>query len=97
VSVVGNDATCGGAEFRAGQLVTTHSLVRANGVLIRHKARLISRPGIIAVGVGASADQQGEAAIVIYVNQAVIPLPPLPASIEGIQVRVELTDEFVAR
>ena len=57
----------------------------------------MSRRGIVAVGVGASADQPGEAAIVIYVNQAAVRLPPLPASIEGIPVRIELTDEFVAR
>jgi hypothetical protein len=53
--------------------------------------------GIVAVGIGASAEQPGEAAIVIYVDQAVIPAPPLPTTIEGIPVRIELTDQFVAR
>jgi hypothetical protein len=97
VSVVGNSATCGGFEFSAGQVVSAQSLLRANSVAIRHKTRLMSLRGIIAVGVGASAEQPGEAAIVIYVDQAVIPATPLPTTIEGIPVRIELTDQFVAR
>jgi hypothetical protein len=97
VSIVGNNATCGGVEFSTGQAVSLESVALANAVTVRHKARLMSRPGIVAVGVGASADQPGNAAIVIYVNQAAVPLPSLPASIEGVPVRVELTDEFVAR
>jgi hypothetical protein len=97
VRIMGNNATCGGAQFSTGQTVSPQSMFRANAVAVRHKARLMSRPGIVAVGIGASVDQPGEAAIVIYVNQAAIPLPPLPASIEGIPVRIELTDEFVAR
>jgi hypothetical protein len=97
VSIVGNNVTCGTAEFTNGQTVSRESMLRANAVAIRHKAGIMSRRGIVAVGVGASADQPGEAAIVIYVNQAAVPPPPLPTSIEGIPVRIELTDEFVAR
>jgi hypothetical protein len=97
VSVVGNGATCGGFEFSAGQVVSAESLLRANSVAIRHKTRLMSTRGIIAVGVGASPEQPGGAAIVIYVDQAVIPAAPLPTTIEGIPVRIELTDQFVAR
>jgi hypothetical protein len=97
VSVVGSSATCGGFEFSGGQVVAAESLVRANSVAIRHKAHLMSTRGIVAVGIGASAEQPGEAAIVIYVDQAVVPAPPLPTAIEGIPVRIELTDQIVAR
>jgi len=97
VSVVGSSATCGGFEFSGGQIVSAESLLRANSVAIRHKANLMSARGIVAVGIGASAEQSGEAAILIYVDQAVIPAPPLPTPIEGIPVRIELTDQFVAR
>ena len=97
VSVVGNSATCGGFAFSGGQIVSAESLARANSVAIRHKASLMSTRGIVAVGIGASAEQSGDAAIVIYVDQALVPAPPLPTTIEGVPVRIELTDQFVAR
>jgi hypothetical protein len=97
VRIVGNNATCGTAELTPGQAVSSESLLRANAIASRYKARLMSRPGIIAVGVGVSPDQPNQATIVIYVNEAAVPVRPLPVSIDGIPVRIELTDEFVAR
>jgi hypothetical protein len=54
-------------------------------------------PGVIGAGIGPSGRDDGEAAIVVYVNKDAPNRAPLPDSIEGIPVTVILTDEFVAR
>jgi hypothetical protein len=97
VRIVGNNATCGTGELSSEHALSPESLLRADSVASRHKARLMARSGIIAVGIGTSVDQPNQAAIVIYVNKSAVPLPALPVSIDGIPVRIELTDEFVAR
>jgi hypothetical protein len=51
----------------------------------------------MGVGVGLSDRADGEGAIVVYVNKDSADKPFLPDSIEGIPVRVVLTDQFVAR
>lgn len=66
---------------------------RASAVLENHRANLMFTPGVIGAGVGASGN---EAAIVVYVNKNAA-RPVLPDSLEGVQVTVILTDEFVAR
>ena len=70
---------------------------RASAILENHRANIMFQPGVIGVGVGASARTDGEAAIVIYVNKDAGQKPILPDSIEGIPVTVVLTDEFIAR
>ena len=70
---------------------------RALNVLEQHRAVLMSTPGIIGAGIGASGRADGEAAIIIFVNKDAGQRPFVPESIDGIPVNVILTDEFVAR
>jgi hypothetical protein len=70
---------------------------RALAVLENHRANLMFTPGVIGAGIGPSGRDDGEAAIVVYVNKDAPNRAPLPDSIEGIPVTVILTDEFVAR
>ena len=70
---------------------------RALAVLEQHRANLMFTPGIIGAGIGASGRADGEAAIIIFVNQNASHRPFVPDSIDGIPVTVILTDEFVAR
>lgn len=70
---------------------------RASAILENHRANLMFQPGVIGAGVGESGRADGEAAIVIYVNKDAGVKPILPDSLEGIPLRVILTDEFVAR
>jgi hypothetical protein len=68
----------------------------ASAALERSRADLMSRPAVIGAGVGASEEDDQEAAIVIYVDRTAGFRPLLPESVEGVRVRVVLTDPFVA-
>ena len=70
---------------------------RATAILEQHRETLMSTPGIIGAGIGASGRADGEAAIIIFVNKDAGQRPFVPESIDGIPVTVILTDEFVAR
>jgi hypothetical protein len=56
---------------------------------------LMSRKGVIGVGVGSRDDNPTEAAIVVYVDQT-RKLPSLPRKINGVRVKVVPTEPFVA-
>jgi len=68
----------------------------ASAALERSRADLMSRPAVLGAGVGASEEDDQEAAIVIYVDRTAGFRPQLPESVEGVRVRVVLTDPFVA-
>jgi hypothetical protein len=70
---------------------------RVSAVLENHRANLMFQPAVMGVGVGLSDRADGEGAIVVYVNKDAANKPFLPDSIEGIPVKVVLTDQFVAR
>jgi Peptidase family S64 len=57
---------------------------------------LLSRPGVIGVGVGSMDDSPTEAAIVVYVDQNASGVR-LPRRINGLRVKVVRTEPFVAR
>jgi hypothetical protein len=57
---------------------------------------LLSRTGVIGVGVGARDEDQTEAAIVIYVDRTTGVSGRLPRRINGVRVKVVYTDQFVA-
>ncbi|HEX6728740.1 MAG TPA: hypothetical protein VF074_01960 [Pyrinomonadaceae bacterium] len=69
---------------------------RATAVLERHRANLMFQPGVIGAGVGAGSDDNLEAAIVVYVDKTSNARPQLLESLDGIRVKVVLTDPFVA-
>jgi hypothetical protein len=82
----------GGAMRELPQQAIEH----ASAVLERSRADLMSRPAVLGAGVGASEADEQEAAIVIYVDRTAGFRPQLPESVEGVRVRVVLTDPFVA-
>lgn len=70
---------------------------RASAVLELHRARLMATPGVIGAGVGATAEDEVEAAIVVYVDRTSPGnRPQFAPSLDGVAVRVVLTDPFVA-
>jgi hypothetical protein len=69
---------------------------RATAVLELHRANLMFQPGVIGAGVGAASDDNIDAAIVIYVDRTSNERPVLADSLDGIPIRVVLTDPFVA-
>jgi hypothetical protein len=69
---------------------------RANDAKERYADQLMSRPGVIGVGVGNTEDGKGPA-VVMYMD-ANTPGPPfVPAQLDGVPVRVIRTDAFVSR
>jgi hypothetical protein len=69
---------------------------RASAVLELHRNNLMSTPGVIGAGVGASADNDTQAAIVVYVDRTNSARPVFAQSLDGIPVKVVLSDPFVA-
>ena len=69
---------------------------RATAALDARRNDLMSRPGVIGVGVGQSETNPAEAVIVIYVDRTAGARPTLPSSVSGHRVTVVDTDPFVA-
>lgn len=63
------------------------ALERATSARDAHAAELLAYPEVQAVGVGASYDGPGEAAILLFVNQGQ-PTTRFPAAAEGIRTRI---------
>jgi hypothetical protein len=75
----------------------TQASARANAVLERHRANLMFQDGVIGAGVGfASDDDENNAAIVVYVDRTGPGRPTIGASLEGVPVRLVMTDPFIA-
>jgi hypothetical protein len=72
------------------------AVLHASQVLEQHRDNLMNTPLVLGVGVGRSDENDTDAAIVVYVNKTTGARPFLPKSLDGVKVRVELTDEFVA-
>jgi hypothetical protein len=70
-----------GTEFVKGQIAKS-----------QHAEELMANPAIIGVGVGASSDAPGQAAVVVYVEQG--KSATIPAEIDGVRTRVIVTDRF---
>ncbi|HSE33489.1 MAG TPA: hypothetical protein VLA93_18090 [Pyrinomonadaceae bacterium] len=70
---------------------------RASAILERHRANLMMMDGVIGAGVGlASDDNDDTAAIIVYVDRTGNGRPVLASSIEGVPVRMIMTDPFIA-
>ena len=74
----------------------SQAAARASAVLELHRANLMFQPGVIGAGVGAASDDNVDGAIVVYVDRTSRERPVLAESIDGIPVRLILTDPFVA-
>ncbi len=69
---------------------------RASAVLEMHRANLMATPGVIGAGVGATPDDDVEPSIVVYVDRTSPGRPQFSPALDGVAVRVVLTDPFVA-
>ena len=97
VSFVGS--TCTGSpmeEFGAQPMqLPQQALDHASRVLEQNRHDLMSRPGVLGVGLGALEDNSAPA-IVVYVDKTSSATPLLPAQIDNVPVRVVMTDPFIA-
>lgn len=84
----------GGRQMRE---LPEQAAARANAVLERHRANLMFQDGVIGAGVGVASDDDDQtAAIVIYVDRTGTGRPVIGPSIEGVPVRLVMTDPFIA-
>jgi len=67
----------------------------ASRVLEKNRHDLMSRPGVLGVGLGATEDNSTPA-ILIYVDQTSSVQPQLPQNIDRVPIRVIFTDPFIA-
>jgi len=69
---------------------------RASAVLDLYRDSLMATAGVIGAGVGATAEDEVEPAIVIYVDRTAPGRPQFAPALNGVAVRVVVTDPFVA-
>jgi hypothetical protein len=96
VGVVGGSsgtsaASAGIQSFRLPPQAVDH----AGMVLEQNRHDLMSKPGVLGVGLGATEDDS-EAAVIVYVDQTSFARPQLPDRVENLPVRVIFTDPFIA-
>ncbi|MFY9553334.1 MAG: hypothetical protein WAV20_15640 [Blastocatellia bacterium] len=72
------------------------SVERAMNAMHAREFDLMSRPGIIGVGVGASDDGSTEASIVVYIDVNSNASAKVPRRINGVRVKKVFTDPFIA-
>jgi hypothetical protein len=72
------------------------SIDRATSAMRTREADLMSRPGIIGVGVGASDTDPNEASIVVYIDANSQLTSRVPRQINGVRVQRVFTEPFVA-
>ena len=97
VSFVGGTCTStalqpsGGQELQLPQQAIDH----AAKVLEQNRHELMSKPGVLGVGLGALEDNS-QAAVIVYVDKTSSAKPQLPERLDDVPVRVILTDPFIA-
>jgi hypothetical protein len=67
----------------------------AGKVLEQNRYDLMSKPGVLGVGVGALEDNS-QAAVIVYVDKTSSAKPQLPERVDNVPVRVIFTDPFIA-
>ena len=72
--------------------VSSAEVLRARAAKEQHAATMMSDPSIVGVGVGASHDDPGAAAVVVFVEKG--KQVDVPAEIEGVRTRIIETDRF---
>jgi hypothetical protein len=74
-------------------------VAKALQVQFEHEGELMRRANVIGVGVGSAENDPTQAVLMVYISlpEAGQAAPSFPTSIDGVPVRVELTDPFVAQ
>jgi len=70
------------------------ALDHASRVLEQNRHDLMSRPGVLGVGLGALEDNS-QPAIVVYVDKTSRSMPQMPAQVDKVPVRIVMTDPFI--
>jgi len=101
VSFVGGTCTSSPAQSAQssgaeGLQLPEQAVEDAGKVLEQHRYDLMSRPGVLGTGVGASDADAQQAAIVVYVDKTAAVQPQLPTHVDGVPVKAHMTDPFVA-
>jgi len=96
VSFVGSTCTSTASLASAGDGLSDASVDFATAVMKGREKNLMSRSGVIGVGIGAADDNAGEAQIVVYVDVNAKATARVPKSINGVKVKKVFTEPFVA-
>jgi hypothetical protein len=78
-----------------GLQLSQQALDHAGKVLEQNRHELMSKPGVLGVGLGALEDNS-QAAVIVYVDKTSAAKPQLPERLDDVPVRVILTDPFIA-
>jgi hypothetical protein len=71
------------------------ALDHAGKLLEQNRHDLMSKPGVLGVGLGALEDNS-QAAVIVYVDETRSAKPQLPERVDDVPVRVIFTDPFIA-
>src|SRR5260370_13569553 len=74
---------------------STESVERAMKAMRTRETDLMSRTGVLGVGVGASETGSNEASIVVYIDSATGASANVPSRINGVRVRNAFTEPFI--
>jgi hypothetical protein len=100
LSFVGNSCGTAAPEIASANPQTSEpssdSVERAIQAMKTRENELMSRPGIIGVGVGSSETDPNEASIVVYIDANSQLSVSVPRRINGVRVRRVFTEPFVA-
>src|SRR6266566_2998241 len=88
VSFVGGTCTSSASQQLGGQTLqlSQQAIDHASRVLEQNRHDLMSKPGVLGVGLG-SLEDNSEAAIVVYVDKTSSPKPQLPDQVDNVPVR----------
>jgi hypothetical protein len=97
VSFVGGTCTSAASQQVGGQgfQLPQQAIDHAGKVLEQNRHDLMSKAGVLGVGLGALEDNSAPA-MVVYVDKTSSAKPQLPAQIDNVPVRVIFTDPFIA-
>jgi len=79
---------------QAEEVLSDAEVARGTAAKERHASRLMADPAIFGVGVGRSADDPSQAAVVIYLDKNASPV--IPRQVDGVRTKVIRTDRFRA-
>jgi hypothetical protein len=97
VSFVGGTCSSTVAQPSGGQglQLPQQAIDHAGKVLEQNRHDLMSKPGVLGVGLGALEDNS-QAAVIVYVDKTSSAKPQLPERVDNVPVRVIFTDPFIA-
>jgi hypothetical protein len=96
VTFVGSPCTASADSQVSDSGPSTRAIELATAAMRGREKSLMSRAGVIGVGVSASENNVDEATIIVYIDVTSADLPRLPKRINGVKVQRVYTEPFVA-